>query len=70
MFMAASGKGLAALPMAVEGERLPSLAPVLERVTPSVVNIYTQTRVRIRSPLLDESRTCRVSASPRAWVPG
>ena len=44
----------AALPQAVNGEPLPSLAPVLERVTPSVVNIYTQTRVRIRSPLLDD----------------
>ena len=43
-----------ALPVAVGGEPLPSLAPVLERVTPSVVNIYTQTRVRIRSPLLDD----------------
>ncbi len=44
----------AALPFAVEGEPLPTLAPVLERVTPSVVNIYTKTRVRIRSPLLDD----------------
>lgn len=44
----------AALPLAVEGEPLPTLAPVLERVTPSVVNIYTKTRVRIRSPLLDD----------------
>lgn len=43
-----------ALPPAVNGEPLPSLAPVLERVTPSVVNVYTQTRVRIRSPLLDD----------------
>lgn len=43
-----------ALPAAVEGEPLPSLAPVLERVTPSVVNIYTETRVRVRSPLLDD----------------
>jgi len=43
-----------ALPAAINGESLPSLAPVLERVTPSVVNVYTQTRVRIRSPLLDD----------------
>jgi Do/DeqQ family serine protease len=43
-----------ALPAAIEGDSLPSLAPVLERVTPSVVNVYTQTRVRIRSPLLDD----------------
>jgi serine protease DegQ len=44
----------AALPPAVDGEPLPSLAPVLDRVTPSVVNIYTQTRVRVRSPLTDD----------------
>lgn len=46
--------GMAALPVAMDGEPLPSLAPVLEQVTPSVVNIYTQTRVRIRSPLMDD----------------
>jgi len=44
----------AALPAAVDGEPLPSLAPVLERVTPSVVNIYTQTRVRINNPLIND----------------
>lgn len=45
---------LAALPASVDGEPLPSLAPVLERVTPSVVNVYTETRVQVRSPLLDD----------------
>ena len=45
---------LAALPAAIEGQPLPSLAPVLEDVTPSVVNVYTQTRVRVRSPLLSD----------------
>jgi Do/DeqQ family serine protease len=44
----------AALPAAIDGEELPSLAPVLERVTPSVVNVNTQTRVRVRSPLIDD----------------
>ncbi|HSM68996.1 MAG TPA: Do family serine endopeptidase, partial [Xanthomonadales bacterium] len=44
----------AALPPAVDGQPLPSLAPVLEQVTPSVVNVYTQTRVRVRSPLMDD----------------
>ncbi len=58
-FIAAAGLLLAGqagstLPAAIDGERLPSLAPVLEHVIPSVVNIYTQTRVRIRSPLLDD----------------
>jgi serine protease DegQ len=44
----------AALPASVAGEQLPSLAPVLKEVTPSVVNVYTQTRVRVRSPLLSD----------------
>ncbi|MBT8075837.1 MAG: trypsin-like peptidase domain-containing protein, partial [Gammaproteobacteria bacterium] len=44
----------AALPVAVDGTPLPSLAPVLKEVTPSVVNVYTQTRVRVRSPLLED----------------
>lgn len=45
---------MAALPAAVDGQPLPSLAPVLEEVTPSVVNVYTRTRVRVRSPLMDD----------------
>ena len=45
---------VAALPGAVDGEELPSLAPVLERVTPSVVNVYTRTRVQVRSPLMED----------------
>ena len=49
-----AGQASSTLPAAIDGERLPSLAPVLEHVMPSVVNIYTQTRVRIRSPLLDD----------------
>ncbi|MEM1410735.1 MAG: Do family serine endopeptidase [Pseudomonadota bacterium] len=44
----------AALPAEVDGQPLPSLAPILDEVTPSVVNIYTQTRVRVRSPLLSD----------------
>jgi len=45
---------MAALPATADGQPLPSLAPVLREVTPSVVNVYTQTRVRVRSPLLDD----------------
>ncbi len=43
----------AALPVAVDGQELPSLAPMLERVTPSVVNIATrgQSKRRIEFPL-------------------
>ncbi len=49
-----TGFAYAALPVAVGGKPLPSLAPVLKQVTPSVVNVYTQTRVRVSSPLLDD----------------
>lgn len=37
--------------MAVGGEKLPSLAPMLERVTPGVVNIASKGTVRVRSQL-------------------
>lgn len=46
---------MAALPATVgSGEALPSLAPMLERVTPAVVNIATYTDVRVRNPLLED----------------
>ena len=46
----------AALPPAdSQGEQLPSLAPMLERVLPSVVNIATQSRVRVQdNPLFQD----------------
>lgn len=37
----------AALPPAVDGQPLPSLAPMLQRVTPSVVSVHTKQRVRV-----------------------
>ncbi len=45
----------AQLPSMVEGRELPSLAPMLERITPAVVNISTKTRTRTaNSPLLND----------------
>ncbi|WP_376695146.1 Do family serine endopeptidase [Wenzhouxiangella sp. EGI_FJ10305] len=45
----------AALPASVDGEPLPSLAPVLEDVMPAVVNVHTRTRVQVRtSPFFDD----------------
>ena len=38
----------AALPRAVGGQEVPSLAPMLEEVTPAVVNIATEGRVQVR----------------------
>jgi len=42
------------LPVAVDGQTLPSLAPMLEKTTPAVVNISTKTRARVESPLLSD----------------
>lgn len=61
----------AAIPASVDGQPLPSLAPILNEVTPSVVNVYTQTRVRVRSPLLDDPifrRFFNVPDTPRERV--
>lgn len=44
----------ARIPFNSDGQPVPSLAPMLEQVTPAVVNIYTQTRVRVRNPFLDD----------------
>ena len=46
--------GHATLPPAVDGQPLPSLAPMLRKVTPAVVNISTKTRVRVRDPYFDD----------------
>ncbi|MBS0569806.1 MAG: Do family serine endopeptidase [Proteobacteria bacterium] len=42
------------LPIAVDGQPLPSLAPMLARVMPAVVNINSRTRVRVRNPLMED----------------
>ena len=45
----------AALPTAVDGQALPSLAPMLEQTAPGVVNISTKSRRRVaHNPLLDD----------------
>jgi Do/DeqQ family serine protease len=45
----------AALPQQLpDGSTLPSLAPMLERTTPAVVNIATYTTVQVRNPLLED----------------
>ena len=45
---------LAGLPVSVGGEALPTLAPMLEKVTPSVVNIATSGTVVQQSPLFND----------------
>ena len=45
----------AAMPLAISGEKLPSLAPMLENVTPAVVNIATEGRVQLQqNPLFND----------------
>src|ERR1700754_1926108 len=44
----------ASLPPSVDGQPMPSLAPMLAKVTPAVVNISTKTRVRARDPYFDD----------------
>ncbi len=45
-----------ALPVAINGQELPSLAPMLEKVTPAVVNIATrgQSKRRVKIPLAND----------------
>ena len=49
-----SGQSLAALPVAVNGQSLPSLAPMLERATPAVVNISTRGKTQVQSSILSD----------------
>src|SRR5690606_36456064 len=46
--------GAGALPGAVEGQQLPSLARMLQRAMPAVVSIHTKTRVQVRNPFFDD----------------
>ncbi|MCX7670716.1 MAG: trypsin-like peptidase domain-containing protein, partial [Anaerolineae bacterium] len=42
------------LPVDAAGEPVATIAPMLEQVTPAVVNINTRTRVRVRDPFADD----------------
>lgn len=53
-FFSGSKAALASLPNAVDGQPLPTLAPMLERVTPAVVNIATSGKVVQQSPLFND----------------
>ncbi|MGH8083536.1 MAG: Do family serine endopeptidase, partial [Lysobacter sp.] len=44
----------AALPASVGAQNLPSLAPMLEKVTPAVVSVHTKQTVRIRNPFAND----------------
>jgi serine protease DegQ len=50
----ASSTTFADLPVAVDGLALPTLAPMIERITPAVVNINSKTRVKVRDPFAND----------------
>lgn len=50
-----SAAGSAALPLAVDGEAVPSLAPLVERAAPAVVNIRVNQTVTSNSPFGDDA---------------
>ena len=50
--LAAASAAFAALPAVVDGQPLPSLAPMLEKVTPAVVNIATLSRSQEANPMM------------------
>ncbi|MDH3547310.1 MAG: trypsin-like peptidase domain-containing protein, partial [Gammaproteobacteria bacterium] len=50
-----TGAAAAALPGNADGEPLPSLAPLVERVAPAVVNIRVSQTVSTRSPFGDDA---------------
>ncbi|MYB38077.1 MAG: hypothetical protein F4Y26_12025, partial [Gammaproteobacteria bacterium] len=52
--LAASNFTQAALPSEVDGQPLPTLAPMLERTSPGIVNIATYARTRSNNPLLND----------------
>lgn len=60
----------AALPFAIDGEELPSLAPMLENVQPAVVNISTTTKMREEeNPLMQDPLFRRFFNIPRRQRP-
>ncbi len=54
LLVLAGANALAALPPALDPQALPSLAPMVERVTPAVVNIASRTHVAVRNPYFDD----------------
>jgi serine protease DegQ len=66
MFFSSAGFAAAALPADVDGQPLPTLAPMLERTLPSVVNISTTASVvETVSPLFDDPFFRRFFEMPR-----
>lgn len=70
MIMSVAPTGQAGLPAALNGEELPSLAPMLEQVRPAIVNISTTTIIEAREhPLLRDPFFRRFFEAPRRQRP-
>ena len=65
VLLASFSSAFAGLPSSVDGESLPSLAPMLEHTTPSVVNISTSGKVVVRDPFFDDPFFRRFFDVPR-----
>lgn len=65
LFVTCAVPASAALPMRMPDGEVPTLAPVMERVTPTVVNIATFTNVEVRNPLLNDPFFRRFFDMPR-----
>ncbi len=66
-----AGSPAATLPAAVDGQPMPSLAPMLTRVTPAVVNISSTTRVPVRDAYFEDPMVRQffgLPATPRERV--
>lgn len=64
-----SSSAWAALPPAVDGVALPSLAPMLERTQPAVVNVSSRTRVQVRNPFFNDPFFERFFGGPGGAAP-
>ncbi len=51
---AIAAPAFATLPAEVDGQPLPTLAPMLERTTLAVVNVSSKTRIQVRNPFFDD----------------
>ena len=58
----------AALPTAVSGVPVPSLAPMLKRVLPAVVSVTTKQRVRVNTPFGDDPAFRRMFGIPEERI--
>ncbi len=58
----------AALPTAVNGTPVPSLAPMLKRVLPAVVSVNTKQRVRVNTPFGDDPVFRRMFGIPQERI--